>query len=168
MARITLFRHAKAEYPLAGKDDYNRTLAPRGLRNADRMGRFIIENNLIPDLVIVSGAARTRETYDRASVHWPSLPTIFTDSIYEASATTILTAIEAHGGDLQNVMVIGHNPGLAVLLHHLVDSSIAHTDLSHFPTSCVADIVFDAPSISEIDIEAGRLCSFMRVRELRD
>jgi phosphohistidine phosphatase len=139
MARITLFRHAKAEYPLAGKDDYNRTLAPRGRRNADRMGRFILENNLIPDLVIVSGAARTRETYDRASVHWPSLPTIFTDSIYEASATTILTAIEAHGGDLQNVMVIGHNPGLAVLLHHLVDSSIAHTDLSPLkPGGCAA------------------------------
>ena len=91
MARITLFRHAKAEYPLAGKDDYNRTLAPCGRRNADRMGRFIIENNLIPDLVIVSGAARTRETYDRASVHWPSLPTIFTDSIYEAVSYTHLT-----------------------------------------------------------------------------
>jgi hypothetical protein len=32
----------------------------------------------------------------------------------------------------------------------------------------VADIVFDAPSISKIDIEAGRLCSFIRVRELGD
>jgi len=32
----------------------------------------------------------------------------------------------------------------------------------------VADIVFDAPSISEIDVEAGRLCSFICVRELGD
>ena len=168
MARITLFRHAKAEDPITGKDDYSRTLALRGRRNADRMGRFILENNLVPDLVIVSGAARTRETFDRASAHWPTTSTIFTDSIYEASATTILTAIEAHGGDHQNVMVIGHNPGVAILLLHLVDTSSTHTDLSHFPTSCVADIVFDAPSISEIDIEAGRLCSFIRVRELGD
>ena len=74
MARITLFRHAKAEYPLAGKDDYNRTLAPRGRRNADRMGRFILENNLIPDLVMVSGAARTRETLSLIHISEPTRP----------------------------------------------------------------------------------------------
>ena len=62
MARITLFRHAKAEVPSTQKDDFERILTTRGRRNADRMGRFIFENGLLPELVIVSTAARTRET----------------------------------------------------------------------------------------------------------
>ena len=71
MARITLFRHAKAEKPAMQKSDFDRVLANRGRRNADRMGRFIAKNDLLPDMVIVSPAARTRETHELASAHWP-------------------------------------------------------------------------------------------------
>lgn len=168
MARITLFRHAKAETPSSQQDDYSRVLNARGRRNADRMGRFIAENALVPELVIVSGAARTRETHEIASQHWPDTPVIWSDSIYEASATTIMAAIEAHGGDKGHVMVIGHNPGLTVLLMHMIDATATHTNLAYFPTSCVADIGFDAETINQIDPESGRLCSLVRVSELSD
>ena len=168
MARITLFRHAKAETSSSQQDDFSRVLNARGRRNADRMGRFIAENALVPELVIVSGAARTRQTHEIAALHWPETPVIWSDSIYEASANTIMAAIEAHGGDKSHVMVIGHNPGLTVLLMHMIDASATHTNPVYFPTSCVADIGFDADTINKIDPEAGRLCNFVRVRELPD
>ena len=41
MARITLLRHAKAENPDMATADFDRTLAARGRRNADRIGRFV-------------------------------------------------------------------------------------------------------------------------------
>ena len=166
MARITLFRHAKAETPDVEKADFDRCLASRGQRNAIRMGRFIREKGLLPDLVIVSKAARTRETFELASRDWLDIPVVFLDSIYEASATTVMAAIEAHGGDCERVMVIGHNPGLVVLLHNLVDSPPSGLNMSYFPTSCVADIGFDVPHIRDIQPESGRLLSFIRVREL--
>ena len=166
MARITLFRHAKAEIPDVEKADFDRCLASRGQRNAIRMGRFIREKGLLPDLVIVSKAARTRETFELASRDWPDIPVVFLDSIYEASATTVMAGIEAHGGDCERVMVIGHNPGLVVLLHNLVDSPPSGLNMSYFPTSCVADIGFDVPHIRDIQPESGRLLSFIRVREL--
>ncbi len=166
MARITLFRHAKAETPDVETADFDRCLASRGQRNAIRMGRFIREKGLLPDLVIVSKAARTRETFELASRDWPDIPVVFLDSIYEASATTVMAAIEAHGGDYERVMVIGHNPGLVVLLHNLVDSPPSGLNMSYFPTSCVADIGFDVPHIRDIQPESGRLLSFIRVREL--
>ena len=168
MARITLFRHAKAETPSSQQDDYSRVLSARGRRNADRMGRFIAENALVPELVIVSGAARTRETHQIAAQHWQDTPVIWSASIYEASATTIMAAMEAHGGDKGHVMVIGHNPGLTVLLMHMIDATATHTNLAYFPTSCLADIGFDAETINQIDPESGRLCSFVRVAELPD
>lgn len=166
MARITLFRHAKAETPTRAMSDFDRALANRGRRNADRMGRFIARHDLLPDLVIVSPAARTRQTHELAAVHWPDIPVIYRDSIYEASATTILTAIQSLGADRERVMVIGHNPGLAVLLGQLVETPPPDADLFYFPTSCVADIGFDATTIGGIAEESGRLMSLVRVREL--
>ena len=166
MARITLFRHAKAETPNPQTADFERVLASRGRRNAARMGRFIEEKGLLPDLVIVSTAARTRETYEIASEQWPDIPVTFLDSIYEASATALMMAVEAHGEDCERVMVIGHNPGLVVLLHNLVDSPPSGINMSYFPTSCVADVGFDVPRIRDIVPETGRLLSFIRVREL--
>ena len=166
MARITLFRHAKAENPDFQTADSERILATRGRRNAARMGRLIKEKGLLPDLIIVSTAARTRETFELASGDWPDIPVMFLDSIYEASATTLMAAIEAHGGDCKRVMVIGHNPGLVVLLNNLVDVPPTGVNMSYFPTSCVADIGFDVPHIRDIQPESGRLLSFIRVREL--
>lgn len=168
MARISLFRHAKAEAPTADIADYDRALAARGRRNADRMGRFVIENGLLPDLVIISPAARTRQTHDLASAHWPDIAVEYRDSIYEASAENIMTAIIALGAGYEHVMVIGHNPGLVVLLHQLVESAPVGTNMSYFPTSCLAEIGFEAPTIGEINSEEGRLLSFVRVRELVD
>ena len=166
MAHITLFRHAKAETPDFQTADFERGLASRGRLNAVRMGRFVSETGLLPDLVIVSTSARTRQTWELAAREWPDIPVKFLDSIYEASATTVMAAIEAHGGDCERVMVIGHNPGLVVLLHNLVDAPPAGVNMSYFPTACVADIGFDVPHIRDINPESGRLLSFIRVREL--
>ena len=41
-------------------------------------------------------------------------------------------------------------------------------DMFYFPTSCLADIGFDAPTIGEIAPESGRLMSLVRVRDLPD
>ena len=96
------------------------------------MGRLIVEVGLVPDLVIVSGAARTRETYKIAASHWLDTPVICSDSTYEASATTIMAAIEACGGDKGHVMVIGHNPGLTVLLMYMINATTTQPSLSIF------------------------------------
>ena len=166
MARITLFRHAKAENPRTDLADIDRTLAPRGRRNAGEMGRFIFENGFLPDLVIVSPATRTRQTYELASECWPDVPSIIVDSIYEASATSLLLAIEQHASEYENVMLIGHNPGLVVLMNNLVSEDYSGQNMSYFPTSCVADIGFEARSIRDINPEQGRLLSLVRVRDL--
>ena len=166
MARITLLRHAKAVDPDLVTADYDRMLAPRGRRNADRMGRFVKDNDLLPQLIILSPSARTRETYELASAHWPDVPVTHVDSIYEASGTTVFSAIESLAGDLNSVMVIGHNPGLVVLLHNLVDTPPTGLNMSYFPTCCLADVGFDVKRIGDIEPETGRVLSFVRVREL--
>ena len=50
----------------------------------------------------------------------------------------------------------------------MIDATATHPNLAYFPTSCVADIGFDAETINQIDPESGRLCSLVRVSELSD
>lgn len=166
MASITFFRHAKSELPHTGIDDFDRVLAPRGRRNAVRMGEFLQQNNMLSELVLVSTAARTRETYELASAGWPELPVAFEDDIYAASAETLFRVILRNASDRRSVMVIGHNPGLVVLLHQLLERYPPTVNMSYFPTSCVASIGFDADSLGKAEAETARLLSFSRVREL--
>ena len=106
---------------------------------------------MLPQLVLVSPSARTRETYDFIKPHWPDdIAVQFVDQLYEASASTLLQAIIDYGGDLSDLAVIGHNPSLVVLLNHMVGDGHAEQNLGYFPTCCMADIGFVAPKIHDL------------------
>jgi phosphohistidine phosphatase len=167
MARITLIRHGKAETPMAGKQDIDRSLITRGQQNAAAVGGFIAAHKMLPQLVLVSPAVRTRETYEHIKLHWPdNIEVKYVDALYEASASTLLHAIIDHAGDLSDVAVIGHNPSLVVLLNHMVGDGHAEQNLGYFPTCCTADIGFVAPKICDIISDEGRLLSIKRARDL--
>ena len=167
MARITLIRHGKAEMPRIGENDFERGLIRRGIQNAETIGQFMQAHNLLTDLVLVSPARRTRQTYELMSASWPNLPrVVYEDQLYEVSADTLLRLIFKHGRDAESIAVVGHNPSLVVLLNHLVGLVDREVNLGYFPTCCVADVGFDAAKIGDIDPEEGRLLSLVRVRDL--
>lgn len=167
MARITLIRHGKAETPTLGKQDFDRPLISRGRINASAVGAFLATHKMLPELVLVSPAARTRETYDCIKPHWPDdIEVKFVDQLYEASANTLLQMILDHGGDRADVAVIGHNPSLVVLLNHMVGEGHSEQNLGYFPTCCMADIGFVSPQIRDLVSDGGRLLSIKRARDL--
>ena len=167
MARITLIRHGKAEISDFGKKDFERSLSLRGQQNSSSVAGFMAKHKMLPQLVLVSPANRTRETYEFMKPHWPDdIAVKFLDKLYEASASTLLELIIKHGGDLENIAVIGHNPSLVALLSHMVGQSHTDKDLSYFPTCCIADIGFEANKICDLQADAGRLLSIKRVRDL--
>ncbi len=167
MARITLIRHGKSEMPKIGADDFDRALVQRGVKNSEDVGKFMLTHKMLPELVMVSSAARTRQTYELLSLSWPaSLKVVYLDQLYEASADTLLSLIFDCARDFNNVAVVGHNPSLAVLLTHFVGWVGNEMNLGYFPTCCVADIGFEAIKIGDIESEEGRLLSMVRVRDL--
>ncbi|MDP4785629.1 MAG: histidine phosphatase family protein [Alphaproteobacteria bacterium] len=167
MARVTLIRHGKAETSKLGVQDFDRPLISRGQINASAVGAILATHRMLPQLVLVSPSARTRETYDFIKPHWPDeIAVQFVDQLYEASASTLLQAIIDYGGDLSDIAVIGHNPSLVVLLNHMVGDGHAEQNLGYFPTCCMADIGFVAPKIRDLVSDGGRLLSIKRARDL--
>ena len=167
MARITLIRHGKAEMPRIGGNDFERGLIQRGIQNAETVGQFMQAHKLLPDLLLVSPAKRTRQTCELMLASWPNPPgLVYEDKLYDASADTLLRLIFEHGRDAKSVGVVGHNPSLVVLLTHFVGLVAGEVNLGYFPTCCVADVGFDAVKIGDIDPEEGRLLSLVRARDL--
>jgi len=130
------------------------------------MGEFVRDHIKLPDIILVSTARRTSQTYELAAEAWPDIPVVFSNKIYEASASTLLLLVEEVAANYGSVMIIGHNPGLVVLLNASVGSRHTDSNLSHFPSCCVADIGFEAPKLGDIDVNEGRLLSIKRVRDL--
>ena len=166
MARITLFRHGKAEQPAAGVADFDRRLSGRGRMNAGQMGVFLAAQTMLPDRILVSPAARTLETLKIAGQAWPNIEQIVCDSIYEATANGLLLLVAEKASDARNVMIIGHNPSLVVALNHMVEERHSDRNLSYFPTCCVADVGFAVDRLGAITPHEGTLLSMMRVRDL--
>jgi phosphohistidine phosphatase len=112
--RLILLRHAKSDWP--DVPDRDRPLAKRGRRDAPRIGRWLHEHGYRPDVVVVSDAARTRQTWDRVAPELGGSPAVrFEPRAYAASALTLLYLARELPGRYRTALLIAHNPGLSEL-----------------------------------------------------
>lgn len=61
MRELWLLRHGKSDRDAVGSD-FDRPLKPRGRRAAQRLGEWLQERGLYPDLIITSPARRELNT----------------------------------------------------------------------------------------------------------
>ncbi len=161
--QLVLLRHAKSAYP-PGVADYRRPLGERGRRDAPAAGEKVRQRLGDPDLVLVSGATRTRETWDLARTAWPHPPhVVFDDRIYEASVDELMLLLREVDASRARVLLIGHNPGLEDLAFVISDGQgdpEATTAMgTKFPTSALALFDLDRPW-AHLAAAHGRLRSF--------
>ncbi|EFL31189.1 phosphohistidine phosphatase [Streptomyces viridochromogenes DSM 40736] len=120
--RIVLFRHAKADWPQV--TDHERPLADRGRKDAAEAGRRLADTGVPFDLALCSTAVRTRETWKLAVQEFPHRPkTVYEERIYEASPGELIAVLNETPDDAQNVLLIGHNPGVQGLAEILAGSA---------------------------------------------
>lgn len=138
--RLVLMRHAKAAWPV-DVEDHERPLAKRGHAEAPLAGKWLVENNILPDFILCSSALRTRQTCtwvcqqlgDKAPT--PKLE----DGLYAAGPRQILSVINHVPETVTTLMVISHMPGVqdvALRLASRDSDQDAYMNLaSGYPTS---------------------------------
>lgn len=130
---LLLMRHAKSSWADAGMLDYDRPLNARGRESAPKMAEWLIDQRLSPDLIISSTAARAIETLELViEAFGYSGPVDRQDRVYLASLETLVQTIDEIQDRHRIVLIIGHNPGLEMLLRNLVGGFNA------MPTAAIA------------------------------
>ncbi|MFQ5624558.1 MAG: histidine phosphatase family protein [Paracoccaceae bacterium] len=172
MKQIILMRHAKSSWDDPALDDFDRPLGRRGRLAASLMGAWLAERNPAPDHVLLSGAARTAETWARAArvLGDVSAPVVSDRRLYMAAPETMLEVLRALPDDAATVLLIGHQPSLGSLARLLSAESAVpehcRQAFSHFPTAAAAVLESPVSAWSELDFGAAAFAQFARPKDL--
>jgi phosphohistidine phosphatase len=135
--RLVLVRHSKTEQ---GEPDLARALTERGRRDARAIGRWLADNDITPDLAVVSPSVRTRQTWQVAAAELTVAPPSTEDPrIYDNTVQDVLAVARSAGDSVGSLVLVGHNPSMHGCAIRLAGD--AGDQVREFPTSAVA--VFD-------------------------
>lgn len=121
---LLLLRHGKSDRG-AATDDFHRPLKDRGKRGAQRIGVWLLQQGLIPDLILSSPAERALTTAEKCcKAAGLGAERVQQDQrIYLADLDALLAVLADCPAGVERVMLVGHNPGLEDLLRHLADEA---------------------------------------------
>ena len=122
MKTLTLLRHAKSSWKDASLQDRERPLNRRGQRDAPIMAERIKKQGIRPSLILSSPAVRAWATA-KIMAHEIGYPMEFLqreDRLYHASTRALLLVIADQDEGFNNLMIVGHNPGLSDFANHLM------------------------------------------------
>ena len=135
MKTLLILRHGKSSWEDEHLADYDRPLKKRGKADAVKMGELLRKQDLTPELIISSTARRARTTailtaeachYDNELKH--------TRDFYGAEPEDYIRVLRQLDNSYQRVMIVGHNPGLELLLETLTDA------YESLPTAALAQV----------------------------
>ena len=164
--RIHLVRHAKSSWNDSTLGDFERPLAPRGVKGAARIAQWIRESDVRPELVLCSSAARAQETLAGVRDALGSPRIEIEDGLYAVSGDSLAARLRRLSDDVGDVMLVGHNPGLADLCLMLAQPSTERDRVSEkLPTGALVTLETDSHWIA-LDPECAVIVHFMIPREL--
>jgi len=157
MKVLSIVRHAKAERPEGFPSDFVRPLTQRGHKDAARLGALLTDLEPTVDCILSSPAARAAQTADRlASELGCANGVTWDDTIYLASADTLLELLRRAPEEAQHIVLIGHNPGLEELAAGLCSGAPDNSVLTLI-TATVAHFDLDITRWNQLRWGAGQL-----------
>jgi len=115
--QLWILRHATAEYAGLAGADFNRSLTTKGQDEAQQVGGWLADKNIVFDSIIASSAMRTVQTARSvAQVVGYEQEIIVDRNIYEASLDALVKAVMEIPEAVDIALFIGHNPGLESLV----------------------------------------------------
>ncbi|PZO09904.1 MAG: phosphoglycerate mutase [Lysobacteraceae bacterium] len=155
MRELILLRHAHAEPPAPGQEDFDRPLSLQGQAEAEAAGRWLKEHGYTPDRVVCSSALRTRETTEQAMAVLGFVETRHEPRIYDATPGRLMQVIDENR-DAARLLLVGHNPGFEQLAALL--SSGQSGDFRGMPAGGIA--VLSLPADAALEPGVAQLAAF--------
>ena len=165
MKRLYLLRHAKSAWDDPTLRDRDRPLAPRGRKASKRVARWAKKHRVRPQLVVCSSAVRARQTLEGVL---PGLgkPTVWVEvTLYAAGVDMLFARVRALPEEVDEAMLVGHNPGLMELLLRLAaPSRLRERAHENLPTGALAGLEMDVGRWADVSPGAARLTELVLPR----
>ena len=161
MKTVLLMRHGKSKRGPEYETDYERPLARRGRQDAERMGASLVEQDLLPDLIVSSPAERARQT----TVHLADAADYqgevrYEASLYEGDEEAYLELLWSLDDTIGRVLFVGHNPTTEAAIE------VLSRRYARMPTAALARIDFDTDLWVDLFDVGGHLAWVQFPREV--
>ncbi|SRR6266487_84426 len=162
MKTLLILRHAKSSWNFAELSDHDRPLNNRGKRDAPRIGRKLLKEGLIPQIIISSSAIRAYSTAEKVAKAFGYEGEIVVDSsLYGSGYTAYLNVLGIQNDRLDIIMLVGHNPDSEQLLEILTGKMVT------MPTCTVACVKLFLRNWKKLNAQTkGELVSIWSPKEL--
>ena len=162
MKTLLLMRHAKSSWSNPKLADHDRPLNPRGKDAAPKMGEWLAQQELIPDIILCSTAERAKQTVEFLLNAMPfEGEVVFSRMLYHAGDEVFSEEMSKLGEEIGIVMIVGHNPGM----EYAVETYCG--EWHRMPTAAIAQIEFPINQWGEIRTEeSGEFIALWRPKEI--
>ncbi len=153
MKTLLLMRHAEASWERPGLTDHERPLHKRGRKDAKLIAKVMDANHLFPNLILSSTARRAVETVEILAENLGyTNEIIYSDALYMAEPDDFIGTLQKLGDEIDNVLIVAHNPGLETFLQIIVG------EIAPMPTGTLGHLVLNLEGWREISFDTmGKL-----------
>jgi len=157
MKRLTLVRHARADWDNSQYSDFERPLNRRGQQQAREMARRLGPLVRSADLLLTSPAVRayTTATIFAKELNLPLRRVLTDERLYLASAAELLKVLRETGPRIEQLMMFGHNPGLSEFARLLTGMSQGGKRGDDFAPGATCTLEFDLAEWAQADHGLG-------------
>ena len=160
---LLILRHAKSSWEFEELSDHDRPLNNRGRRDAPLMGRKLLKEQLVPQIIISSSAVRAHSTAKKVAKACGYEDEILIDpALYGSGYSDYLNVLINQEDKHDIIMLVGHNPISEQLVEVLTGEIVT------MPTCAIACISLPITSWKQIiDKTKGQLLNLWRPKELK-
>jgi phosphohistidine phosphatase len=118
MKRLILVRHAKTEPLTEADSDFDRQLKKRGHKDSRLISDHLIGKSMVPQVIVSSPAVRAMQTARimAGAFSIPESEIVQVPGIYDGlTHEELISHVYQNAPDSQSVMVVGHNPDIAIM-----------------------------------------------------
>jgi len=164
MKTLFLLRHAKAGNEDPGTPDARRPLTDQGFLDARLVSEELLQQNLIPEIIISSDAVRAYTTAFVFAATFEKLSgdIVLENSLYESEVRDYLKVLSTVSENFSTCMIVGHNNTISLVAIELLKRNI-----DGMKTSGVMVISSEAKTWTEFNSSACKLILDLSPSQLR-
>ena len=164
MRTLFVLRHAAARGPGSAPTDFDRPLDARGLKQAASLGAIVRSHDL--EAIVASPALRVVETIaGLGDGIGRGVEPSYDRRIYNASPESLLEIIRETDDRIKRLLIVGHNPGLELLLLELAQDDPhgrRREVAAGYATATLAELSLAVDQWREVGPRQGHIISLAR------